>query len=132
MTSGTDPVTLGVDEAAAAPGISRDHLERHILADLKVEPVAGHEDPLAELNVPAAARLLVRRGAVEVRKAAPRLRNRTERPPHRREQTRGGETGGPLTGSAARRREHPWLNREMLSCRWCVRRHRPQGHPRDV
>ena len=31
MTSGTDPVTLDVDEAAAALGVSRDHLERHIL-----------------------------------------------------------------------------------------------------
>jgi excisionase family DNA binding protein len=29
-------ITLTVDEAAAALGISRDHLERHILGDLRV------------------------------------------------------------------------------------------------
>jgi hypothetical protein len=26
----------------------------------------------------------------------------------------------------------PWLNREVLSCRWCLRRHRPQGHQGTV
>ena len=29
-------ITLSVDEAAAALGVSRDHLERHILRDLRV------------------------------------------------------------------------------------------------
>ncbi len=34
MASGTDRVTLGIDAAAAALGVSRDHLERHILETL--------------------------------------------------------------------------------------------------
>ena len=34
--SGIARVTLTIDEAASALGISRDHLERHVLGDLRV------------------------------------------------------------------------------------------------